>query len=55
MEPFVLRKRLFRRSLAAGLVAIALLAVWIAVRHVEAVRHRGGGTVTNGKRGAMGQ
>ena len=42
MEPLVLRKRLFRLSLAAGLVAIALLAVWIAVRHVEAVRHRGG-------------
>ena len=43
MEPLVLRKRLFRLSLAAGLVAIALLASWIAVRHVEAVRHMGGG------------
>ena len=43
MEPLVLRKRLFRLSLAAGLVAIALLAVWIAVRHAEVMRHRGGG------------
>ena len=43
MEPFVLRKRLFRLSLAVGLVTIALLAVWVAVRHAEAVRHRGGG------------
>ena len=42
MEPLVLRKRLFRLSLAVGLVAIALLAVWIAVRHAEAVRHMGG-------------
>ena len=43
MEPLVLRKRLFRLSLAAGLVAISLLAVWIAVRHAEVMRHRGGG------------
>lgn len=42
MEPLALRKRLFRLSLAVGLVAIALLAVWIAVRHAEAVRHMGG-------------
>ena len=42
MEPLVLRKRLFLLSLAVGLVAIALLAVWIAVRHAEAVRHMGG-------------
>ena len=43
MEPLVLRKRLFRLSLAAGLVATALLASWIAVRHAEVMRHRGGG------------
>ena len=48
MEPLVLRKRLFRLSLAAGLVAIALLAVWIAVRHAEVMRHRGEGAATNG-------
>ena len=42
MEPLVLRKRLFRLSLAVGLVAIALLAAWVAVRHAEAVRHMGG-------------
>ena len=49
MEPLVLRKRLFLLSLAVGLVAIALLAVWIAVRHVEAVRHGGGvRAATNG-------
>lgn len=43
MESLVLRKRLFRLSLAVGLVAIALLAAWVAVRHAEAVRHMGGG------------
>lgn len=42
MESLVLRKRLFRLSLAVGLVAIALLAAWVAVRHAEAVRHMGG-------------
>ena len=43
MESLVLRKRLFRLSLAVSLVAIALLAAWVAVRHAEAVRHMGGG------------
>ena len=43
MESLVLRKRLFRLSLAVGLVAIALLAAWVAVRHAEVMRHRGGG------------
>ena len=42
MESLVLRKRLFRLSLAVGLVAIALLAAWVAVRHAEVMRHRGG-------------
>ena len=42
MEPLVLRKRLFLLSLAVGLVAIALLAAWVAMRHAEAVHHRGG-------------
>ena len=49
MEPLALRKRLFRLSLAVGLVAIALLAAWVAVRHAEVMRHRGGvRAATNG-------